>query len=139
MVRIAIAQAAEVELTALNSRVSAKVESVSPRLDPESRRAAVFLTLAQPVAGLKAGMLANVTLQVSSDSSITVPTSAVLIKGGKRHIVYVEREDGTFEAREVQTARNQGGRVAILTGLKPGEKVVTKGALLLDTQAELLL
>ncbi len=47
--------------------------------------------------------------------------------------------DGRFEARDVSVGRNENGRALILEGLKPGEKVVTRGALLLDSQAEQLL
>ena len=83
-------------------------------------------------------MLAQVRLHVSAESVISVPVAAVLIKDGQRRIVYVERAQGQFEAREVQTGRNREGRVVILKGLNGGEKVITAGALLFDTQAELL-
>jgi len=88
---------------------------------------------------LRAGMLAQVALRVGAKADVLVPVSAVLIKDGKRRVVYVEREDGSFEAREVQTGRNQDGQVVILQGLTAGERVVVRGALLLDTQAEQLL
>ena len=65
--------------------------------------------------------------------------TAVVIKEGKRRVVYVEKADGTFEAREVKTGRNHEGWVVVLEGLAPGDRVVTRGALLLDTQAEQLL
>ena len=84
-------------------------------------------------------MLAEVALRIGAAQGISVPVSAVLIKDGKRRVVYVERSDGTFEAREVQTGRNREGRVVILQGLTAGERVVVRGALLLDTQAEQLL
>ena len=76
---------------------------------------------------------------MGAEAGISVPVTAVLIKDGKRRVVYVERPDGTFEAREVQTGRNRDGRVVILQGLAAGERVVVRGALLLDTQAEQLL
>jgi cobalt-zinc-cadmium efflux system membrane fusion protein len=137
--RVAVGQEAEVELPALAARVPAKVESFSPRVEPESRRAQAYLGLGKAVEGLRAGMLAQVTLRLAEEGAITVPVSAVVIKEGKRRVVYIERPDGTFEAREVQTGRNQDGRVVILKGLAPGDRVVMRGALLLDTQAELLL
>jgi cobalt-zinc-cadmium efflux system membrane fusion protein len=144
--RIAVGQEAEVLLPALSLRVAARVESVSPRVDPESRRMQLFLGLTrqpgQPenaAAGLRAGMLAQVSVRAATESDVTVPVSAVLIKDGKRRVVYVERADGAFEAREVQTGRNRDGRVVILQGLKAGERIVVRGALLLDTQAEQLL
>ena len=137
--RIAIGQEAEVEIPALNTRVAAKVENISPRVDAESRRMQVYLTLAKRIDGLQAGMLAQIALRTGSDSAISLPVTAVLIKDGKRRVVYVEKPDGTFEARDVETGRNREGQVVILKGLTAGEKVVVRGALLLDTQAELLL
>ena len=137
--RIVIGQEADVELPALNTRVAAKVENISPRVDTESRRMQVYLTLAKRIDGLQAGMLAQIALRTGTDTAITLPVSAVLIKDGKRRVVYVEKTDGTFEARDVETGRNRDGQVVILKGLSAGEKVVVRGALLLDTQAELLL
>jgi len=137
--RIAIGQQAEVELPAIAARVAAKVDSYNPRVEPESRRAQVYLEIAQRIEGLRAGMLAQVALRVGAAEGISVPVSAVLIKDGKRRVVYVERPDGAFEARDVQVGRNREGRVVILQGLTAGERVVVRGALLLDNQAEQLL
>ena len=137
--RIAAGQDAEVELPALAARAPARVENFSPRVDPESRRMQVYLTLTKRIEGLRAGMLAQVVLQAIAEAGLSVPVAAVLIKDGKRRVVYVERPDGAFEARDVQTGRNRDGRVVILQGLKAGERIVVRGALLLDTQAEQLL
>lgn len=137
--RIAIGQEADVDLPALATRVAAKVESLNPRVDPESRRAQAYLALAKPVDGLRAGMLAQIALHVRAQQGMSVPVSAVLIKDGKRRVVYVERADGGFELREVRIGRNRDGQVEILSGLTPGERIVVRGALLLDTQAEQLL
>ena len=137
--RVAAGQEAEVELPALATRVPARVESFNPRVDADSRRTDVYLAFGKPVDGLRAGMLAQIALRVGVGARVAVPVSAVLIKDGKRRVVYVERPDGTFEAREVKTGTNRDGRVAILDGLAPGDRVVVRGALLLDTQAEQLL
>jgi cobalt-zinc-cadmium efflux system membrane fusion protein len=137
--RIAVGQEAEVELPALAARIAARVENFNPRIDSESRRMQVYFTLAKRLDGLRAGMLAQVGLRVGAEKGISLPVSAVLIKDGKRRLVYVERSDGSFEAREVKTGHNRDGRVVILQGLAAGEKVVVRGALLLDTQAEQLL
>jgi cobalt-zinc-cadmium efflux system membrane fusion protein len=137
--RVAVGQEAEVELPALAMRVAAKVENFSPRVDPDSRRTQLYLALAKRTEGLRAGMLAQVNLKVTAEEGLSVPTAAVLIKDGKRRVVYVERPDGTFEVRDVQTGQNRDGRVVILQGLKAGERIVVQGTLLLDTQAEQLL
>ena len=132
---------AEVELPALAAKVAARVESLGARVDPESRRAQAYLSLARRVDGMQAGMLAQITVQVGNqrDSEISLPVTAVLIKDGKRRVVYVEKSDGTYEARDVETGRNRDGRVIILKGVAAGERVVVRGALLLDTQAEQML
>jgi cobalt-zinc-cadmium efflux system membrane fusion protein len=137
--RISAGQKAEVELPALASRVAARVENFNPRVDLESRRAQVYLALAGRVDGLRAGMMAQITLRVSAEAGFAVPVSAILIKDGKRRVVYLARPDGTFEARDVQVGRSRDGRVTILQGLSAGERVVVRGALLLDAQAEQLL
>jgi multidrug efflux pump subunit AcrA (membrane-fusion protein) len=59
-----------------------------------------------------------------------------VIKNGRQRVVYVENSDGGFEPREVHIGRNDNGRVVILKGIAAGDRVVTRGALLLDTQAE---
>ena len=140
MRRVAVGQEAEVEFPALAVRVAARVESFNPRVDPESRRAQVYLALA------RAGRMAcapecwrRSRCACAPRTGISVPVTAVLIKDGKRRVVYVERPDGSFEAREVQIGRSRDGQVAILQGLAAGERVVVRGALLLDTQAEQLL
>lgn len=137
--RIAVGQEAEVELPALAVRVAARVENFSPRVEPESRRTQVYLALARRPDGLRAGMMAQIALRVGAEAGISVPVSAVLIKDGKRRVIYLARPDGAFEAREVQVGRSQDGRVTILHGLSDGDRVVVRGALLLDTQAEQLL
>jgi len=137
--RVVVGQNAEVELPALAASITARVENFNPRVDPESRRTQVYFSLAKRIDGLRAGMLAQVALRVRAEKGIAVPVSAVLIKDGKRRVVYVARPDGTYEARDVQTGHNRDGRVIILQGLVAGDKVVVRGALLLDTQAEQLL
>jgi membrane fusion protein, heavy metal efflux system len=137
--RLAVGKAAEVDLPALDTRIAARVESFNPRVDPESRRAQVYLGLSKRIPGLRAGMLAQVELRVDPEAGISVPVSTVLIKDGKRRVVYVERADGSFEARDVRTGHNREGRVVVIQGLAVGEKVVVRGALLLDAQAEQLL
>ncbi|MEO8145538.1 MAG: efflux RND transporter periplasmic adaptor subunit [Betaproteobacteria bacterium] len=137
--RIAAGQQAEVEIPALAARIAARIENFNPRVDPESRRAQLYLTLAARTEGLRAGMLAQAFVHIASEPGLSIPAAAVLIKDGKRRVVYVERADGEFVARDVQTGRNRNGRVVILEGLKAGERIVVRGALLLDTQAEQLL
>jgi Cu(I)/Ag(I) efflux system membrane fusion protein len=70
------------------------------------------------------------------DQVLTVPQHAV-IDTGTRHIVYVEREPGTFEGVEVVLGPRSGERYPVLSGLSPGEKIAAAGAFLIDAETRL--
>lgn len=67
---------------------------------------------------------------------VTVPRTAVLTTGDQS-VIYVEIEPGRFELRPVELGPRAGDRVAVLSGLKPGEIVATEGNFLLDSQMQL--
>jgi cobalt-zinc-cadmium efflux system membrane fusion protein len=128
------------ELAALPHPVLGKVASIGVLLDTAVRRAPVYIEL-EPDARelLRAGMFARALINASAIEGLTVPTNAVLIKDGDKTIVYVERSIGVFEPREVQLGHGIGDRVEIISGLRAGERVVMKGALLIDGAANQLL
>jgi len=74
----------------------------------------------------------------SAEGELWLPVTAVLLKDGSRRIVYVE-EKGRFVAREIEVGDERAGRVRVLKGVKAGERIVMKGALLVDREAEQLL
>lgn len=84
-------------------------------------------------------MLARVDIQAQASEGMSVPTSAVLIKGRGKYVVYVEVDDLQFTAKSVEIGPTHQGRVRILSGLEAGQRVVTRGGLLLDNSAEQLL
>jgi cobalt-zinc-cadmium efflux system membrane fusion protein len=135
-------QIAEVRVPGADLRFDAVIDGLGQVVDGEQRRLPVYLTPRAVLENrtLSPGMLAEVRIQGSHNQDIlSLPATAVLIKDGSRRIVYIQREDGRFEPREVRTGVSRDGRVTILEGLKPGEKVVIRGALLLDSEAEQLL
>ncbi len=67
---------------------------------------------------------------------LAVPTSAVL-DSGTRQIVYVEKSRGLFEPREIVVGPRTGGFVPVLAGLNEGERVVTRGGFLIDSQFQI--
>ena len=77
--------------------------------------------------------------RLSGQGEMLIPITAVLIKDESRSVVYVQRSDNEFEARTVQLGRPTRGMVPVISGLKPGEKIVVKGGLLLDGAANQLL
>jgi cobalt-zinc-cadmium efflux system membrane fusion protein len=129
---------AEVLLSTMSSPLSARVVSIGTVVDPSLRTAPVRLALASPIAGLRPGTFGRARIMTVAGGA-TLPAEAVLIRGGKDWIVYVATGDDTFERRSVVAGRPIDGRVQVLSGLSPGDRVVVSGALLLDGSAEQLL
>lgn len=71
------------------------------------------------------GQMADLTLVFESREGLGVPSPAVLVRAG-RTVVFVA-QDGTAAAREVETGLQNDGWTEILSGLEPGEAVVTEG------------
>lgn len=131
-------QNARVRVPAADLEFDATVDGLGPQVDPESRRLPVYLALGPMPRAVTAGMMVEVRFSGIREG-LSVPVSAVLIKDGRRRVVYVEREDGRFAARDVRIGQVAAGRATIIEGLSPGERVVVQGALLLDGEAEQLL
>ncbi|TVQ64265.1 MAG: DUF3347 domain-containing protein [Phycisphaerales bacterium] len=67
---------------------------------------------------------------------LLIPASAPLITG-RRALVYVEAEQGVFEARDVRLGSRVGDAYVVLDGLSEGERVVTTGAFKIDSAAQI--
>jgi cobalt-zinc-cadmium efflux system membrane fusion protein len=130
---------ATVELATISSPLRGRVVAIGAALETELRRAPVYIELKDQGLTLRPGMYARITISAAGAERILLPVAAVLIKDGKRTIVYVENDDGTFQPREVVMGQSIEGRVPVIEGLAPGERVVVRGALLLDGEAEQLL
>jgi membrane fusion protein, heavy metal efflux system len=103
-------------------------------IEEEKRAAHVIFTVPNQGRALRVGMQADVRLDASeSVKAMMIPREAVLDDEGKK-IVYVLLSGEEFQRREVKLGDEHGGKVAILEGLKAGERVVTQGALQLKLQ-----
>ena len=115
-----------------------EVVFIHPYVDPDTRTAVVRLSVANPKLRLRPGMYATVQLRSNlAAEALLVPEEAV-IDTGVREVAFVALGEGRFEAREVQTGRSDAeGRVEVLAGLVAGERVVTSGQFLLDSESRL--
>ncbi|ACB74837.1 efflux RND transporter periplasmic adaptor subunit [Opitutus terrae] len=115
-----------------------EVEVLIPEIVNETRTAQARLVLDNPDRALKPGMFVDVRFEAElAPSAVLVPDLAVL-RSGERNTVFVARDGGTFEAREVKLgARTQDNFFAVRSGLAAGERVVTSGQFLLDSESQL--
>ena len=125
-------QEAEIRLEAYPDRVlHGKVLFIADLVDPDTRRVKVRIALANPDFAVKPGMFATVTLVGAKQSRIVLPSSALLMNND-RTSVFVASAPWTFERRVVEPQLEDGARVVIRAGLRPGEQVVTSGGILLN-------
>ncbi len=129
---------AEILLSVSPTPLRAHVVSIGSVVDPSLRAAPVRLTLDSPIPGLRPGTFGSARIDTAPQGA-TLPAEAVLLRGGKDWVVYVAKGDDTFVRRSVVAGRPIEGRVQVLSGLSPGDRVVVHGALLLDGSAEQLL
>jgi Cu(I)/Ag(I) efflux system membrane fusion protein/cobalt-zinc-cadmium efflux system membrane fusion protein len=116
------------------------VAYVYPSLDQKTRTVQVRLEFANPNLELKPGMFANVRIQTRPKNSVTVIPNEAIIRTGERNIVFVAKDEGTFEPREVTLGMEGGERnneIEILEGVKPGEEIVTSAQFLFDSESRL--
>ena len=121
-----------------------EVTFIDPFLNEVTRSLKVRVDVPNPDLELKPAMFVNATIKIplgepdekGTAGALSIPRSAVL-DTGRRKLVYVEREKGLFEAREIKTGFKAEGYVEVLEGLKEGEIVVAAGAFLIDAESQL--
>lgn len=136
---VEIGAKAIIELASLPEPILGHVVAESAAIQTELRRASVFIEPDDPKIPLRPGMYARVSIEASTPNRIILPTTAVLIKDGRETVVYLEVAPGRFQMRPVQIGAAREGMTPILKGLAGGERVVISGALLIDSEAALLL
>lgn len=134
---VKVGQSAIMRLSYFPGKVHAgKVVYINPTVDPMTRTVKVRLEFPNPDFELKPDMFAEVELKISYGTQIVVPQEAVLDSGSEQ-VVFVAHEDGYFEPRKVQIGARLDDRLIVLSGLKPGEKIVTSGNFLIDSESRL--
>ncbi len=114
-----------------------RITYVYPTLNPSTRTARVRVELPNPGLRLKPGMYATLRLTGAPRPDVlSVPRSAVL-STGERNLVFVRRDDGMLEPREVTVGLANDERIEILRGLRMGETVVASATFLVDAESNL--
>jgi len=128
---------AEVSVPGRGVTIRARVSgAVLPQFDALSQSARVRLEADNAGFTLRPEMSVDVQLPIVLPEAIAVPVDAVLDAGLKKR-VFVERADGAFEPREVDTGWRFGDRVEIVRGLAAGDRVVVSGTFLLDSESRM--
>jgi membrane fusion protein, copper/silver efflux system len=113
-----------------------RVAYIDPTVDPATRTVKARLEIANTGGKLKPEMYADVVIGGLRARGLAVPESAI-IATGERDVVFVAKEAGVFEPREVVVGTRIRNMCEILKGVTEGEKVVTGASFLLDSESKL--
>ncbi len=115
-----------------------EVTYVYPFLDPKTRTVRVRLEFPNPGITLKPDMFANVTIETETLEDVLVVPEEAIIRSGQRSLAIVALGEGRFAPRDVLLGVDSGdGWVEVRDGLAAGERVVTSGQFLIDSESKL--
>lgn len=123
--KVQVGAAVDVLVPSRSEPLHGTISDLSPAADPVSRTFLVRIDL--PAApGAKAGQFGRALLPTGTYSSISVPLSAVVLRG-QMEMVFTE-EEGRARLRLVKTGRKFGNEIELLSGISPGERIITDQA-----------
>ena len=134
---VKIGQTADMNLSYYAGKAyTGKITYIYPTVDPVSRTVKVRIEFPNPKFELKPQMFANVELKINYGTQILVPQEAVMDSGDKQY-VFIVHDGAMFEPRTIQMGAKLDGKVVVLSGLKPGDTIVTSGNFLVDSESRL--
>ena len=119
------------------TQLEGRVEYIYPALDPRTRTLKVRLRFANPDETLKPNMYANVKIYGGPRENVIVIPLEALIRTGREERVVLDLGEGRFASRSVTAGIESGDWVEILSGIESGDRVVTSGQFLIDSEASL--
>jgi membrane fusion protein, multidrug efflux system len=113
-------------------RSTARVREVAPNADPLTRTRRVKLTLDNAPEAFRLGSTVTALSTAERPAGLRVPAQALLQRQGEKPRLWVVGDQGAPGTRqvtsvEVELGRRYGAAVEILSGLKPGSRVVVAG------------
>lgn len=132
---------AQVRAAGGEESVTGRITYIDPSLNEETRTARVRVEMANPGERFKVGSFVEISFKTeiagsaAVDRSLVIPDEAVQ-RIGERTVVFIpkEKEAGHFEVREIEPGGVTDGLRRVTSGLKAGERVVTRGSFTLKTQ-----
>lgn len=114
------------------------VTYIYPNVDPKTRTVQVRMEFHNPGYYLKPGMFAAVELTSELARSVLLVPDLAILRSGTKDVVFVALASGKFEPRTVKLgARAEDEMIQVLGGLAAGERIVTSGQFLLDSESQL--
>lgn len=113
-----------------------KIDYIAPRVDPATRTAQLRLVLDNSERILRPGSYVDVRIMTDIEPRLATPTESILENKQGQYVI-LQKEDGSFQAREIKTGLRYGGLTEVKAGLTEGEEVLVSGQFLIDSESSL--
>lgn len=117
-------------------RENVVIDYIAPTVDPATRTAQLRLILDNPEGIIRPGAYVDVTIMTEISPRLAIPYESILLNKEGSYVI-MEREDGTFQAREILVGMQYRGLIEVQAGLSEGERVVLSGQFLIDSESSL--
>lgn len=141
---IPIHEAAEIKvgdpatISGTGATLTGKVTVVSPAVDPNTTTLEVWVGALNPGERMKLGLTVQIAVNIGDiKKAIIVPIGALLSSDDGGEKVMIAGSDGLAHESKIETGVRDGDNVQILSGVKPGDQVITEGALGLDDKSKI--
>jgi HlyD family secretion protein len=129
-VTLRVGQPARVAQTDAPIEVQGTVKVVSPAVDPNSTTVEVWVEAANPGEKLKSGVTVHISVLAETiKDAVVIPPAALLPSQQGGTIVMVVGADSVAHERKIEVGVRETEKLQVVSGLQPGEKVVTVGGL----------
>jgi len=134
---VSVGTPSTLEFTSYPGRFFAgRVTYVYPVLTEQARTVRARIAVANPGGLLKPGMYATVRFSTTGQSALSVPRSAV-VQTGERALVFVDMGGGKLKPHTVKLGRSGSDYIEVVSGVQPGQRVVTSAQFLIDSESNL--
>jgi HlyD family secretion protein len=118
--------------------VSGKITVISPAVDPNTTTVQVWVEAKNPGEHLKLGSTVEISMDAGEiPDAVVIPVAALLPSDDGGEKVMVAGTDNLARDRAIKVGTRSADETQILSGLKPGEQVITQGGLGLDDKAKI--
>jgi RND family efflux transporter MFP subunit len=139
--RVRVGSAASVTTAAYSGlALQGRVSYIDPQVSAETRTARVRVEVPNPRQELRLGMYADIEVMATANrQAVVIPRSAVQ-NVSDRQVVYLanQTEPGKFTESEVRLGDASGDHVEVVSGVQPGDQVVSKGSFFVRAERERL-
>jgi len=135
---VRVGQKVEVTSDALpGTKLRGQVSFLEPQVNSQTRTTAVRIQVPNPGMRLRPGMFVQAKFVAPAGQETLAISRSAVLDTGTRKIVYVAKENGVFEGREVEVGPPADEYYPVISGLHAGERVVTQGNFLIDSQTRI--